>query len=155
MDKSPQLVAFDDVLHKPYDKWESTIEAIDMFMYPVTEKFMIAFPNMASYMSRKHIKGRDSARFWNCVCGDKYGYSKQKWQMHKKPTPVGKEKKDKKNILTDEDIIYGYSKVYDYDIESVRFAIKNYPEEMKEELLSYKTDFVDNNQTKQKEQGDE
>jgi len=144
MEKPPQLVAFDDVLHTPIEKWESSLEAMDAFMYPISEKFMIAFPNMASYMSQKYIRGRDSARFWNSVCKDKYGYSIQGWQRHKKPTPTAKEKKDKTDILLDENIIYGYSKVYGYDFESVKLAIKAYPDEMREELKEYKVDYIDN-----------
>lgn len=141
---NPASEAYRDVMQRPVDKWVSSQEMIESIIYPLNERMSIRFPEMAMLLSHKNTNKTGTALLWNAICKDKFAYSFQRnWMAHKKPETNDKTKKSKNvDILENEEIIRKYSAQYGYDYESVKEAIKCYPDDMRVELIDFEDDFL-------------
>lgn len=175
VDKSPMVETMKCVQTIPMDSWYVPKKVMEKFSYPIIEKISIMFPEYSMLLARKNTNQYDALRSINNLLYKCYGLSKPKWMWTKKPKPKEtidyfkdeveasiKKRADegiiqdyagfKKmcGLLYDEDIIGGYSEFNKYDIESVKTAIKMYPERMLDELAEYK-DILDSETTESDE----
>lgn len=117
--------------------WTTPKDVIRKNMFPVIERAMCGFPDLAVVLASKNFDGYLAAAALNCVYNKCYGLRQQGWMFMKK-TAAGKKKTSKETSkLDDIDLIRQYAEEYNLDFKSVVMATKRFPDDMHVELEEF------------------